>query len=94
MLGIQYKSAWFMAMRIRESMRDLVPNENGPLGGENKVVEVDETYVGGKARNQKGKVPPKEAGVALVEREGHVPEVNAKTSVVQSSFRISTANRT
>jgi hypothetical protein len=84
MLGIQYKSAWFMAMRIREAMREIVPNENGPLGGKNKVVEVDETYVGGKARNQKGKVPPKEAVVPLVEREGrvsshHVPEVNAKT---------------
>jgi len=46
MLGIQYKSAWFMAMRIRESMRELSPIENGPLGGENKVVEADETYVG------------------------------------------------
>ncbi len=84
MLGITYKSAWFMAMRIRESMRELSPNESGPLGGENKVVEVDETYVGGKARNQKGKIPPKEAVVALVERDArvrshHVPEVTAKT---------------
>jgi transposase-like protein len=84
MLGVTYKSAWFMAMRIRESMRELAPNEHGPLGGEGKVVEVDETYVGGKARNQKGKVPPKEAVVALVERDGsvrshHVPEVTAKT---------------
>jgi transposase-like protein len=84
MLGIQYKSAWFMAMRIREAMREILPNENGPLGGENKVVEVDETYVGGRARNQKGKVPPKEAVVALVEREGrvvsrHIPEVTAAT---------------
>jgi transposase-like protein len=84
MLGIQYKSAWFMAMRIRESMRELSPNENGPLGGKNKVVEVDETYVGGKERNQKGKVPPKGAVVSLAEREHrvsshHVQEVTAKT---------------
>jgi len=84
MLGIQYKSAWFMAMRIREAMREMAPSESGPLGGKDKVVEVDETYVGGKARNQKGKVPPKEAVVALVEREGrvvsrHIPEVTAKT---------------
>ena len=48
------------------------------------MVEVDETYVGGKARNRKGKVPPKEAVVALVERDGrvrsnHVPDVTAKT---------------
>ncbi len=54
------------------------------LGGANKVVEVDETYVGGKARNRKNHVPPKEAVVALVERDGrvrshHVPSVNGAT---------------
>jgi transposase-like protein len=68
-LAVTYKTAWFMAHRIREAMR---PNATGPLGGDNKVVEVDETYVGGKARNRKGKVPPKEAVVALVERDGRV----------------------
>jgi transposase-like protein len=70
-LGVTYKTAWFMAHRIREAMR---PNaaDSGPLGGANKVVEVDETYVGGKARNRKNHVPPKEAVVALVERDGRV----------------------
>jgi hypothetical protein len=73
-----------MAHRIREGMRVLNPAGEGPLGGENTVVEADETYVGGKARNRKGKVPPKEAVIALVEREGrvrshHVPEGTAKT---------------
>jgi transposase-like protein len=81
MLGLAYRSAWFMAMRIREAMRDTT---SGPLGGENKVVEIDETYVGGKARNRKGKVPSKEAVVSLVERDGrvrsfHVATVTAKT---------------
>jgi transposase-like protein len=57
MLGVTYKTAWFMAHRIRESMRELKP---GPVGGKNKVVEADETYVGGKAKNRKNKVPPKE----------------------------------
>jgi hypothetical protein len=56
----------------------------GSLVGVNKVVEVDETYVGGKARNRKNHVPPKEAVVALVERDGrvrsrHVPSVNGQT---------------
>ncbi len=49
LLGLTYKSAWFMCHRIREAMRD------GPaskLGGQNKVVEVDETYVGGKETNK------------------------------------------
>jgi transposase-like protein len=83
-IGVTYKTAWFMAHRIRESMRDLSPETSGPLGGHNKVVEVDETYVGGKAKNRKNHVPPKEAVVALVERDGrvrshHVLAVNGAT---------------
>ena len=82
MLGVTYKTAWFMAHRIREAMREFNPT---PMGGENKIVEADETFVGGKARNRAYAPPPKkEAVFALVEREGrvrshHVPAVNAKT---------------
>lgn len=81
MLGLAYRSAWFMAMRIREAMRDAKPT---PMGGTNKVVEIDETYVGGKARNRKNKVPAKQAVVSLVERDGrvrsfHVATVSAKS---------------
>jgi transposase-like protein len=82
MIGVSYKSTWFMMHRLREAMR---PGQDfGPLGGQNKVVEADETYVGGKARNRKGKTPKKEAVFSLVEREGrvrssHVPAVSAKT---------------
>jgi transposase-like protein len=45
-LGITYRSAWFMAHRIREAMRagGLVPA--APIGGEGKIVEADETYLG------------------------------------------------
>jgi transposase-like protein len=72
-IGVTYKTAWFMCHRIREAMRDLMPElSSGPLGGANKVVEVDETYVGGKARNRKAHVPPKEPVLALVERGGRV----------------------
>jgi len=80
-IGITYKSAWFMAHRIREAM-DIEPE--GPLGGPDKVVEADETYVGGKAKNRATRKPaPKKAVVALVERDGHarsfhVANVNAK----------------
>lgn len=45
-LEITYKSAWFLAHRIREAMRD---GDLAPLGGAGGVVEVDETFIGRKA---------------------------------------------
>jgi transposase-like protein len=42
-LGITYKSAWFLAHRIREAMSDPQPPK---LGGEGKTIEADETYFG------------------------------------------------
>jgi transposase-like protein len=82
LLGVTYKTAWFMCHRIREAMNGAA--SNGPLGGTNTVVEADETYVGGKARNRAFRPPaPKKAVVALVERDGqvrsfHVANVTAK----------------
>jgi transposase-like protein len=51
-LGITYKSAWFLAHRIREAMTDTDPT---PLGGEGKTVESDETFYGHK---EEGGVEP------------------------------------
>ncbi len=86
MLGVTYKTAWFMSHRLREAMREPATPGGGGLGGANRVVESDETFVGGKARNAKrGKpVPKKEPVLSLVERDGrvrsfHLPEVTAKT---------------
>ena len=82
MLGVSLKSSWFMMHRIREAMRE---GKTGPLGGSNKVVEADETYIGGKAKNRAFKPPPKkEPVVALVERDGkvrsfHVEAVSSST---------------
>ena len=42
-LGVTYKTAWFLAHRLREAMRD---GGIVPLGGAGKVVEADETYHG------------------------------------------------
>lgn len=84
--GLSYKSALFMMHRIRYAMADdhTLPE---PLTG---IVEVDETYVGGKPRH-KGKHNIKKRGrgtdkapvVALVQRGGNVramtlPRVNGK----------------
>jgi hypothetical protein len=77
--GISQKSTWFMLQRIRLALQD--ENLGGKLSGE---VEVDETYIGGKARNRKNHIPPKEPVLSLVERGGrvrsrHVPSVNGRT---------------
>jgi len=44
MLGITYKSAWFMMHRLREAMAPA--GKQGPMGGEGRVIEADETYLG------------------------------------------------
>ena len=70
MLGVTYKTAWFLCHRIREAMADYESNKSGgPLGGKEKVVEADEIVVGGKAKNGAKREPaPKKAVVTLVER--------------------------
>ena len=82
MIGTTYETAWFLFHRLRECAID---PKRGPIGGENKVVEADETYIGGKAKNKAFGPPPKKHAVfALVERDGevrsfHVTNVNSKT---------------
>jgi transposase-like protein len=83
MLGITYKSAWFMCHRIREAM---APAKRGPIGGESKIVESDEIVIGGKAKNRAyaKKEPKKHTVLTLVERDGesrsfHVANLKAKT---------------
>jgi transposase-like protein len=70
-LAVTYKTAWFMAHRIREGMVDKEPEG---LGGEGKTVEADETYYGEKddpaERRKPGQRGPagKRPVVGLVER--------------------------
>lgn len=93
-LGVTYKTAWFMAHRIREGMK---PSTESPFGGKGKSVEVDETYHGtpknkyrsvfvtGRGWVQcKGPMVEKSKIVTLVERGGGarsfaVDSVNTKT---------------
>jgi transposase-like protein len=45
-LGLgSYRTAWFLAHRIREAMVEDETN-SGPMGGDGKVIEADETYFG------------------------------------------------
>jgi transposase-like protein len=102
MLGVTYKTAWFLCHRIREAMGDPEPNKNGgPLGGKGKTVEVDETVVGGaKANRAHGEPAPKKIVLTLVERDGrarsfHVANVTSKKLrpiVMRNVSRKSTLN--
>lgn len=67
MLGITYKSAWFMAHRIREAMRPLTATPMGQGGG---GVEIDETYIGRDPLKSKPKYGPaqKQRVLSLVDR--------------------------
>jgi transposase-like protein len=64
-IGITQKSAWFLLHRVRLAMQD--EHWGGKLGGE---VEVDETFIGGKARNvRKSKRAEKVTGRGTADKE-------------------------
>src|SRR5688572_10563997 len=68
MLGVTYKTAWFMTHRIREAFK--MPTD-GTLGGGGKIVEADETYIGRvKGRSAKRSGHRVSRVLALVERDG------------------------
>jgi transposase-like protein len=85
MLGVTYKTAWFMTHRLREAMKS--DNFLKQLGGKDAIVEADETYWGNtRSRKVKKEVGymHKEKIVSLVERGGnvrsfHVEHVSGET---------------
>jgi transposase-like protein len=82
MLGVTYKSAWFMTHRIREAMK----SGGGLMGSGGGNVEADETYWGHKGKNKKGTTgyQHKMKIVSLMDRKGdkrsfHVDHVSGNT---------------
>ncbi len=70
MLGVHYRTAWFMCHRIREAMKE----DGFLLGG---IIEVDETYVGGKGRRghpvanwERKQIDAEARGVTLLPKSG------------------------
>ena len=82
MLHITYRSAWYLCHRIRAAVAEVEPEK---LGG---IVEVDETYVGGKPRKgvprKRGRGTPKEIVIGIRQRGGdlrffHAQDVKSGT---------------
>ena len=90
-LNIGYEAAWFMAHRIRESMR---AGGLSPLGGGGKVVEVDETYIGrleGQPKRTRG-AGHKNTVLTLVERGGAARSFHIEGTTVGQMLPIIRAN--
>ena len=71
-LGVTYKTAWRMGHKIRELMSQ---DSKDKLGG---FVEIDETYVGGRSKNNPGRSKEKTPVLGMVERLGKVKAVVVK----------------
>jgi len=67
-IGCAYKTAWYLCHRIRKAMEEM---NAGPLGGEGKVVEIDETFLGKKQTGKRG-VGRKIRVLGMAERNGRV----------------------
>lgn len=77
-LEITYKSAWFLAHRIREAMRD---GDLTPFGGAGGIVEVDETFIGKlKGVEKRRAFHHKMKVLALVDRDSG----KARTMVIEN----------
>jgi hypothetical protein len=103
-LGLgSYRTAWFMAHRIREGMGE---QETGPLGGGGKIVEADETYYGRSntaeskplnayyrsSTNPHRDKRPKRAIVALVERGGKARAFHVGSADKETVAKLITEN--
>lgn len=90
MLGVTYKTAWFMAHRIRLAMS---PGENpDPIGGPDKIVEADETYLtkSKRTRKPKGHIPNQRHApqvFSLIERGGDIRSTYVDQTTVRKVIR-------
>jgi transposase-like protein len=86
-LGIGgYKTAWYLNHRIREAMRE------GALPLMGGIVEIDETYLGGRQRGNPGKLKNKDLVMGLRQRQGPVRYIQAEDRTAKTWGQIIAAN--
>src|ERR1700761_2078307 len=97
-LQVTYKSAWFMMHRLRAAMDPIYVNPGEPMGGADKIVEMDETYIGRDFTKKPSRGTAHKLTVfALVERGGTVPSFHidrADKPLVKSIVKANVAKET
>src|SRR3989442_13363209 len=86
MLGISYKTAWYLCHRIRAAMTEAQHKMTG-------TVEIDETYVGGKRHGHKGQLKSKAPVIGIRERGGHLHFIKAEHINQNILYEIITTQR-
>jgi transposase-like protein len=84
-IGVSYKTAWYLCHRIRAAMLEVAPEK---LSG---TVEIDETYVGGKARRWRPK-SEKQVVIGIRQRNGDLRLIRAKDAKSATVREIINAN--
>jgi transposase-like protein len=94
-IGVAYKTAWYLCHRIRKAMEELNAE---PLGGQGQIVEIDETWLGGRAtashrrKTMKEKRDQKVKLLGLVERGGRVRLQRIENAKVETLRPVIAAN--
>lgn len=89
-LGVQLKTGWFIGHRIREAMRT---GSLFPLGGEGRIVEVDETFIGRKkGKRGRASYQHKMVVLTLVDRQGEARSFHVEKATAENLLPIIKAN--
>jgi hypothetical protein len=75
MLGISYKTAWYLCHRIRKAMTEVLPQ---PVWGKGATAEMDESYVGGKKRHVDSGYPGNKTVILGALERGEVSQIRLR----------------
>jgi transposase-like protein len=94
-IGVQYKTAWHLCHRIRKAMQEI---NAAPLGSQGQIVEIDETWLGGRAnaghrrKTTKEKLDRKIKVLGMIERGGRVHLQRVENAKVETLRPVIAAN--